>query len=77
MGPRPEGPWQYGGTILSKVSGLNVHHSIVEWRDRWVLFFHLWPPEGPGQRRVYAEYLDFDANGNILPVQVTAQGLAR
>ena len=34
------GPYTYRGIILNEVSSHTNHHSIVEYKDRWFLFFH-------------------------------------
>ena len=36
----PLGPFVYGGRILSPVLGWTTHHSIVEFRGTWYLFYH-------------------------------------
>jgi beta-xylosidase len=36
----PLGPFVYGGTILRPVVGWTTHHSIVEFRGQWYLFYH-------------------------------------
>ena len=77
VGSSPMGPFDFGGILLPKVSGLNVHHSIVEFQGRWILWVHLWPEDGPGQRRVYGEILDFNADGTIRPVVLTKEGVLR
>ena len=59
----------------------NNHHSIVEYRGQWVLFYHRWA-EVPGaacrkkQRHVAAEYLYFDGDGFIQKVSRTRHGVA-
>jgi len=39
-GESPYGPFIYRGVILQPVVGWTNHHSIVEFRGRWYLFFH-------------------------------------
>lgn len=39
-GDRPDGPFTYRGTILMPVLGWTNHHSIVEFKGRWYLFYH-------------------------------------
>lgn len=34
------GPYTFQGTILDPVAGWTTHHSIVEWRGKWYLFYH-------------------------------------
>jgi beta-xylosidase len=36
----PTGPFKYRGRILEPVLGWTTHHSIVEFRGRWYLFYH-------------------------------------
>jgi beta-xylosidase len=36
----PQGPFTFKGTILKPVSGWTTHHSIVEFNDKWYLFYH-------------------------------------
>ena len=36
----PFGPFTYQGRILEPVLGWTTHHSIVEFQDRWYLFYH-------------------------------------
>lgn len=39
-GDNPYGPFTYGGRILEPVLGWTTHHSIVEFRGKWWLFYH-------------------------------------
>ncbi|GIP14811.1 alpha-N-arabinofuranosidase [Paenibacillus montaniterrae] len=36
----PTGPFVYKGRILEPVIGWTTHHSIVEFKDKWYLFYH-------------------------------------
>lgn len=40
IGERPEGPYTFQGTLLPPVLGWTTHHSIVEFRGNWYLFYH-------------------------------------
>ena len=40
MGESPLGPFTYQGRILEPVLGWTTHHSIVEFRGKWCLFYH-------------------------------------
>ena len=40
IGDNPYGPFTYQGVILKPVIGWTNHHSIVEFKGRWFLFFH-------------------------------------
>jgi hypothetical protein len=39
-GDSPYGPFTYQGVILNPVVGWTNHHSIVEFQDKWYLFYH-------------------------------------
>ncbi|MBR6308948.1 MAG: glycoside hydrolase family 43 protein [Lachnospiraceae bacterium] len=36
----PAGPFTYGGRIMEPVLGWTTHHSIVEYKGKWYLFYH-------------------------------------
>nr|WP_206540544.1 glycoside hydrolase family 43 protein [Mesobacillus campisalis] len=36
----PMGPFTFKGTILTPVIGWTTHHSIVQYKDKWYLFYH-------------------------------------
>ena len=40
IGDSPYGPFTYQGVILKPVVGWTNHHSIVEYKGQWYLFFH-------------------------------------
>jgi hypothetical protein len=40
IGDKPMGPFTYGGRILEPVVGWTTHHSIVEFKGKWWLFYH-------------------------------------
>ncbi|MFA6507280.1 MAG: glycoside hydrolase family 43 protein [Treponemataceae bacterium] len=37
---KPYGPYVWRGVVLTPVLGWTTHHSIVEYRGRWYLFYH-------------------------------------
>ena len=39
-GDNPYGPFTYRGPILHPVVGWTTHHSILEYKDQWLLFYH-------------------------------------
>ncbi|MCA6074095.1 glycoside hydrolase family 43 protein [Fulvivirga sedimenti] len=39
-GDNPYGPFTYRGVVLNPVIGWTNHHSIVEYKGKWYLFFH-------------------------------------
>ncbi|MCF4101101.1 glycoside hydrolase family 43 protein [Gillisia sp. M10.2A] len=40
VGDSPYGPFTYKGVILKPVLGWTNHHSIVEFKGKWYLFYH-------------------------------------
>ena len=40
VGNNPYGPFEYKGVILNPVVGWTNHHSIVEFNNKWYLFYH-------------------------------------
>jgi hypothetical protein len=40
IGDNPYGEFTYKGVILNPVKGWTTHHSIVEFKGKWYLFFH-------------------------------------
>ena len=39
-GDRPDGPFTYKGRIMEPVIGWTTHHSILEYKGKWYLFYH-------------------------------------
>ncbi|AKQ45853.1 alpha-N-arabinofuranosidase [Rufibacter radiotolerans] len=40
IGDSPTGPFTYKGVLLNPVQGWTNHHSIVEFKGKWYLFYH-------------------------------------
>jgi hypothetical protein len=40
VGDSPYGPFTYKGIVLSPVKGWTNHHSIVEFKGKWYIFYH-------------------------------------
>ena len=40
IGDNPYGPFTYAGKILEPVLGWTNHHSIIEYQEKWFLFYH-------------------------------------
>lgn len=77
MSDSPTGPWKYTGKIMDEEYG-NNHHSIVQFKGQWILFYHRWVDINSTcgkQRQVCAEYLYFNPDGTIKPVARTTEGL--
>lgn len=75
----PTGPWAYQGVIMESEGG-NNHHSIVEFKGQWILFYHRWLDLNSTchrkQRHVAAEYLNFNDDGSIQQVERTDAGVS-
>jgi hypothetical protein len=39
-GDSPYGPFTYQGVLMNPVEGWTTHHSIVEVKDKWYIFYH-------------------------------------
>jgi beta-xylosidase len=76
----PTGPWQYRGVFM-KSEGGNNHHSIVEYKGQWILFYHRWLERNTHcenrkkQRHTAAEYIYFNDDGSIQEVFRTDKGV--
>ena len=67
----PQGPYTFRGTILEPVIGWTTHHSIVQFQDKWYLFYHDSSlSEGVNHKRCvkYSE-LQYNEDGTIRLVQ--------
>ena len=69
IGKTPYGPFEYKGIIMDNRSR-NVHHSIVEFKGKWYLFYHVQGPS-PYERRVCMEPLEYNEDGTIQPVSMS------
>jgi beta-xylosidase len=67
VGERPEGPYTFKGTILTPVVGWTTHHSIIQFQEKWYLFYHdCIASNGVNHKRSvkYAE-LEYNEDGTI------------
>jgi beta-xylosidase len=81
----PTGPWKYKGTILKsndEHSGPG-HHAFFEnpATGQWYVVYHRWngakkTGKMPPARSVCIDLLEYDKNGDILPVKMTDTGVA-
>ncbi|MBC3765597.1 family 43 glycosylhydrolase [Neptunicella marina] len=76
----PTGPWTYKGIFMQQEHNSNNHHSIVEFKGQWILFYHRWYQSAKSQcekrqRKVAAEYIYFNQDGSIQPVKRTDNGI--
>lgn len=75
----PIGPWKYQGVFMKAEGESNNHHSIVEFKGKWILFYHRWLENDLDceklQRKICAEYLYFNEDGTIREVERTQTGV--
>lgn len=69
-GDCPLGPFTYRGRILEPVIGWTTHHSIVEFQDKWYLFYHDASLSGGENhlRCIKVREICYGKNGTILMV---------
>ncbi|NLC78502.1 MAG: family 43 glycosylhydrolase [Ruminococcaceae bacterium] len=67
-GTSPMGPFTYQGRILEPVIGWTTHHSIVEYKGKWYLFYHDSSLSGGVNHHRCVKYreLKYDENGKII-----------
>lgn len=71
-----KGPYTPKGQFLGSVNCWTSHHSIVEYRGEWILFYHSNQISGQDKRRsVCADYISFSNSGDIIPVVQTLRGV--
>jgi GH43 family beta-xylosidase len=69
MGTSPYGPFTYKGVVLQPVEGWTNHHSIVEVKGKWYLFYHDVQISGKTHlRNVKVTELKYNADGTIIPI---------
>lgn len=65
-GNSPYGPFTYKGVLLNPVEGWTSHHSIVEIKGKWYLFYHDVQLSGKTYlRNVKVTELHYNADGSI------------
>lgn len=67
IGDNPYGPFTYQGVIMTPVVGWTTHHSILEFKNKWYLFYHDAVPSGGKTwlRSMKMVELEYDENGAI------------
>lgn len=71
-GDNPLGPFTYRGELMDKYGG-NNHHSILEYKGKWILWYHGWVPGH--HRMVRGEYVNFNEDGTIQKIKITEKGV--
>lgn len=93
IGDSPYGPFTYKGVILEKVNSYTNHHSIVNYKGTWYLFYHNsnlyfskhrnengskgWEGIHPFRRSICVDYLYYNADGTIRQVMPTKTGVKK
>lgn len=70
IGDSPYGPFTYKGIVLKPVEGWTNHHSIVEIKGKWYLFYHDTQISGKTHlRNVKVTELKYNQDGTIQPIE--------
>lgn len=79
MGDNPMGPFEFKGLIMDAWPSecWTNHHSIVEYKDQWYLFYHHndYSPEFDKNRSARIDSLFFNSDGTIQKVIPTYRGV--
>ena len=91
IGNNPYGPFEYKGIILGRMNSCTNHHSIVEYKGQWYLFYHnsdlyfsqnpglepkcRWKSTSPFRRSICVDKLEYNADGTIKEVIPTKEGV--
>lgn len=66
IGSTPYGPFTYQGTFMKPVQGWTTHHSIVEFKGKWYIFYHDTELSGKTHlRNIKVTELKHNADGTI------------
>lgn len=70
IGDNPYGPFTYKGLVLKPVEGWTSHHSIVEIKGKWYLFYHDTQISGKTHlRNVKVTELKYNQDGTIQTIE--------
>lgn len=77
-GPTVEGPWTYGGVLMTTQSAWTNHPGVIDYKGKTYLFYHTADlPGGDGfKRSVAVDELKFNPDGSISTMQPTREGPA-
>ena len=77
------GPWTYGSLLTGPAKfGFTIHPSVIEFNKQWYFFYHDGSytldgtPGGDCRRQVCVEYLYFNPDGSIKPIELTTEGIS-
>lgn len=67
----PKGPFTFKGKILEPVIGWTTHHSIVQFKDKWYLFYHDSSLSGGVNHKRCVKFteLKYNADGTIQTIK--------
>ncbi len=66
IGGNPYGPFTYKGVVLNPVQGWTNHHSIIEFKGKWYLFYHDTQLSGKTHlRNIKVTELKYNTDGTI------------
>lgn len=69
IGNNPYGPFTYKGIVLNPVDGWTNHHSVVEFKGKWYLFYHDVQLSGQTHlRNIKVAELQYNPDGTIVTV---------
>lgn len=72
----PLGPYVYSGKIMDNIDNGTNHHSVVNYKGKWILFYHWWDVSGFNKlRSMRADYMEFKKDGSIKKVKPTLRGI--
>ena len=79
MSDNPLGPWEFKGIIMAEHDNgcWTNHHSLVEYKGEWYLFYHRnhYSPSMDKRRSASIEKVRFNADGTIQEVHPTLRGV--
>ena len=79
MSDSPLGPWTFKGIIMAEHPNRcwTNHHSLVEYRGEWLLFYHHndYSPNFDKLRSAHIDRVHFNADGTIQEVKPTIRGV--
>lgn len=79
MSKNPMGPYEYKGIIMAEHANgcWTNHHSIVNYKGQWYLFYHhnAYSPKDDKRRSAQIEKLYFNEDGTIQEVKPTLRGV--
>ena len=79
MSKSPLGPWDFKGIFMAEHANgcWTNHHSFVEYKGQWYLFYHtnFFSPGDDKRRSACIEKVSFNADGTICEVKETMRGV--